>query len=112
MLAATQGDTASAKGIFAAIEQERPEAPMGYVGVALANLFRGRSNEAILSLGRGLKAVSAEDQPSLQALLGLALRMDGRTSESIKAFEAAGDVPMAQAMLSRGAKAGLSPRGG
>ena len=101
MLAATRGDVAAAKTIFAAVEQERPESAASYVGPALALLFRGRSAEAIEELQRGMPEVEVSQQQDLQAFLGLALRVEGRGSESLRALQAAPDHPMAAALLAQ-----------
>lgn len=102
MLAAQRGDVAAAQTIFAALQQERPGSAAGYVGPALALLFRGRAAEAIGELQRGLPKVEASQQQDLQALLGFALQVEGRGSESQQALQAARDHPVAAALLAQG----------
>ncbi len=99
MLAATRGHITPAQAIFAAVENERPEAPAAYVGYALACLFRGKAVDAVECLTRGLKRVTPDDRPDLQALLGLALQVSGRSSESRKLLATAGSHPLATALL-------------
>ncbi len=101
MLAATQGDVEAAKVIFDAIEQERPDAAASYAGPAMALLFRGRTADAISALQRGLKAVGETDRPDLQALLGVALHIDGRGAESAQALNASHTHPLSAALLAQ-----------
>ncbi len=98
MLAATQADLTAARAIFAAIEQERPDAAAAYAGLALAYLFRGRSEEAVECLQRGLLAVPSEEQSDLQAFLVLAFEVEGRRADSERALRAAEDHPFALAV--------------
>ena len=107
MLAAMRGDVASAQTIFAAVRQERPESAAGYVGPALALLFRGRAAEAIGELQRGMLAVEASQQQDVQALLGFALQIEGRGSESQQALQALRDHPVAAALLAQGQRVPL-----
>ncbi len=109
MLAATQGDVEASKVIFDAIEQERPDAPASYVGPAIALLFRGRTADAIGALQRGLKVVGEADRPDLQALLGVALHIDGRGAESDQALQASHTHPLSAALLARAKR---TPLGG
>ncbi len=101
LMAATQGDVSAAKAIFAAVEQERPEAAVAYIGPALANLFTGNPAEAIDGLQRGLAAVAQEDRPDLQAVLSIAFQVSGRVAEGVEALQAAGGTPLAQAIHSK-----------
>ena len=102
MLAALRGDVAAAQTIFAAVRQERPQSAAGYVGPALALLFRGRASEAIGELQRGLLVVEASQQQDIQALLGFALQAEGRGAESQQALQAVCDHPVAAALLAQG----------
>ncbi len=97
-LAAARGDTRRAEVIFRALERVRPAATFPYVGVAAALMNAGRPDEAVQELDRGLKAVGPQDQEELQAFRGLALQLAGRTSESRRALQLAGDLPLARAM--------------
>lgn len=101
MLAAMRGDVAATQTVFAAVQQERPESAAGYVGPALALLFRGRAAEAIGELQRGLPRVEASQQQDLQALLGFALQIEGRGSESQQALQSVRDHPVAAALLAQ-----------
>ena len=101
MLAAMRGDVAATQTVFAAVQQERPESAAGYVGPALALLFRGRAAEAIGELQRGLPRVEASQQQDLQALLGFALQIAGRGSESQQALQSVRDHPVAAALLAQ-----------
>lgn len=101
MLAATHGEITATKTIFAAIECVRPDSAASYAGPALAYLFRGRAADALEYLQRGLRAVASEEQPPLQALLGLALQVDARNAESLQALRTAGDHPMAAALRAK-----------
>lgn len=92
----------AAEAIFTAVEAERADAPLPYVGLAMAYLNCGRAPEAIAALERGLAAVAPANRPEVQAFLGLALQVGGRLSESRKALQLAGDVPMARAMRGEG----------
>lgn len=98
MLAATRGDLAAARAIFSAVEQERPECAAAYAGPAVALLVRGRPDEAIEGLQRGLALVPPEAQSDLQAFLGVAFHLDGRTAESLRALGAAKEHPLAAAL--------------
>lgn len=101
MLAATRGEISAAKTIFAAIEHVRPESAASYAGPAVAYLFRGRAADAMEHLRRGLRAVAPEGRQPRQVLLGLALKVDARNAESQQALRAAGDHPVATALLTR-----------
>lgn len=97
-LAAAQGDVRRAQVIFHALEKVRPQASFPYVGMAVALMNAGRHDEAAQELDRGLASAGAVEQPELQAFRGLALQLAGRASESLRALQVAGDVPLARAM--------------
>ncbi len=101
LIAALQGDLAAADGIFRAVESERPAAAVSYIGPAVARLCLSQPAAAIECLQRGLKKVPLDDQSELHAVLGVAYQIDGQSAASHRALRAAGDLPLARAMLDR-----------
>lgn len=97
-LAAARGDVRNAEVIFRALERIRPAANFPYVGMAAALMNAGKPDEAVRVLDRGLKAACPQDQQELQVFRGLALQLAGRTCESQRALQLAGDLPLARAM--------------
>ena len=97
---ATRGQTTAAKAIFSAIEAERPKSLVAFVGPAMIHLVQGNAGEAVACLERAVAVVSQEDKPELYAFLGLAYRVDGRSGLSQEALKRAGDVGLAQSLMS------------
>lgn len=94
-LASSRGDLASASTIFEALERCRPYASFAYIGQAIALVNRGRHDDAIRVLDRGLTMVNADDSAEMHAFRALALGLAGRARECDRAIEAAGEHPMA-----------------
>jgi tetratricopeptide (TPR) repeat protein len=99
LMAASGGDPVRAEKIFSALELTRPDSPAGYVGRAMTYMYTNSFAEALAVLDRGLALMAPQDQPELHAFRGMALQLAGRTAESLQAFRAAGDLPMARALL-------------
>jgi hypothetical protein len=97
-LAGARGDLPSARTIFAALEQCRPDKPFPYVGLAMALLNRRQHDDAVRALDRGLGAVDPTEAAELHAVRALALRLASRASESDRAIHAAGGHPLARAL--------------
>lgn len=97
-LAAARGDIRNAQAIFLALERLRPAASFPYVGMAAALMNAGKPDEAVQVLDRGLRAAGPQEQEELQAFRGLALHLAGRASESQRALQLAGDLPLARVM--------------
>ena len=72
-----------------------------YVGWACALLNAQQFESAIEILERGLGRISAEDLATLNAFRALAFQLAGRSSESRKALEAAGDCRLGLLMSGR-----------
>jgi hypothetical protein len=98
-LAAARGDLRRAEAVFGALERCRPLAAFPYVGQAVALMNAGQADEAARVLERGAAIASGEAAAELQAFRGLALQLAGRAGESLRALRAAGDQPLALAML-------------
>jgi predicted Zn-dependent protease len=98
LMAADRSDVESAKKIFAAVEQERPKAPISFVGPAIAHLQAGDLQGSVRCLERGLAQVDAADRPDLYAFLALVYRLGGLHDRSEKALNSAGSVPLAQGL--------------
>ncbi len=99
LMAASTGDAARAEKIFAALERVKPQGCGGYVGRAVGLMFDGKLIDALAILDKGLRLADASEHPELHAFRGLVLQVAGRSAESTKAFLAAGDLPMARALL-------------
>ncbi len=97
-IAAQQRDLPGALEIFAAIGQERPQAPVAYSGPALAHLYAGQLAEAIRCLDEGVQRVRPEDQPALHALQGAIWLMTQRREDCERALALAGDLPLARSV--------------
>lgn len=98
-IAASRADVASAETIFAAVELERPASGAAFVGLALAYMSAGRTNDAVRTLDRGLLVPGQTDSAEIHAFRGVALQLAGRGAESLKALRQAGNQPLAAAML-------------
>lgn len=105
LMAARRSDPAAALAIFDAIEQERPEAPIAFIGPAIVHLQAQRYAEAIRCLERGLERVPAGDRAELNAFLAMACRLDGRHDQCERALGMAQGVPLASALQRVGAGA-------
>ena len=80
-MSARQGYIVPAIRIFEALTVLRPTHTFPYVGLALANLYVGNSNEAAhILLNRGLKA--CPEDPEIHLYLSLALQTSGFNKES------------------------------
>lgn len=101
-IAAARARVADAEAIFAAIAIERPTRAAAYMGLAIAYLTSGRSQDALAALDRGLAVQGQSETAELHALRGVTLQLSGRASESLQALRAAGDHPIAKAMLGSG----------
>lgn len=99
LMAAGRADMGNATPIFEALETECPQRSVAYVGMALAYLNVGRMIDAVRTLDRGLMQVDDSDRPEIYAFRGLALQLAGRSSESLRSLEAAGDYRLAKVML-------------
>lgn len=99
LMAASSGDAARAEKIFTALERVRPQGCGAYVGQAVGHMFQGRYLDALSVLDKGLSLAEAGDHPELHAFRGLVLQLAGRSAESLSAYRAAGDLPMARALL-------------
>ena len=98
-LAAARREVRRAERIFGALEIARPRAAFAYVGLAATYLNAGRPEAAISVLDRGLRIAEAQEHGDLHAFRGLALHAAGRTAESVRALQCAGDIPLARRML-------------
>lgn len=98
-LAASRGDAKRAKGIFIGLQKLRPQRAFAYVGLAVALMNTGRHDEAATLLTNAVERVDLEEQGEVNAFLGLALQLAGRTSESLRALHAASECRLAQVML-------------
>ncbi len=98
-LAASRGDTKRAKGIFSGLQQLRPQRAFAYIGLAVALMNTGRHDEAATLLTNAVERVDSDERDEVNAFLGFALQLAGRTSESLRALHAAGESHLAQMML-------------
>jgi tetratricopeptide (TPR) repeat protein len=98
-LAVARADVRRAEVLFGALEVIRPQAAFAYIGLAMAYLNAGRADDAVQVLDRGLRNCALECQPELHSFRGLALSFAGRTSESVRALEAAGSHRLARTLL-------------
>jgi len=99
-LAAGVGDIRRAEIIFGALVRFRPQRAFAHVGRAIAYSNAGRHDEAARILADALVLVAdVSERCELEAFRGLVLHLGGRTSESVRALIAAGDVRLAQVML-------------
>ena len=97
-LAAARADVKRAEAIFSALALLRPDRSFAYVGLAMAYLNSDRPEEAVALLARAIPVVREHDQSELQSVRALALQLAGRSAESLRALQAAGLNPLAQAM--------------
>lgn len=97
-LAAARADVKRAEAIFSALALLRPDRSFAYVGLAMAYLNSDRPEEAVALLARAIPVVREQDQSELQSVRALALQLAGRSAESLRALQAAGLNPLAQAM--------------
>ena len=82
-IAAGRADVPRAERIFGALRHVRPARAFAHVGLASALLNAGRPAEAAQGLERALPQLApGEDGDTARAFLGLALQLDGRSSES------------------------------
>lgn len=78
----------------------RPQRAFAHVGLAMAYLNGGRKEDAADVLWRALGMVEdPAERAEIEAFRGLALQLAGRSSESVRALQAAGAHPLAKAML-------------
>lgn len=80
-LAAGRGDVSRALRIFEALALLRPHAAFAFVGLASALMNGGRATEAVQRL-QSVRLPSGPEADMLQAFLGVALQLAGRTAES------------------------------
>jgi hypothetical protein len=97
--------TSEAETIAGALRLWRPESPVPAIARALAALRAGRFLEAARILERDALPLEPDDR-TIVALIGLALRLGGMTSESDRILAAAAasgpesaGSPLAQALL-------------
>ena len=98
-VAAGRGDVKHATIIFAALQRLRPQRAFAYVGQALALMNALRHDEAAVLLDRAAEHVLASEQAELNVFRGLALQLAGRSSESVRALQAASSLRIARMML-------------
>ena len=104
-LAASRGEVAQAEGIFSGLQRLRPERGFSYIGLAVALLNNRRYDQAATLLFEALERVNSDERDEVNAFLGLALQLGGRTSESLRALQAASKSHLAQMMLGQCAAA-------
>ena len=80
-LASARGDVARAEVIFGALLLSRPDAAFPRVGLATALMNASRPGEAAALLAKTVNLTGA-DADLVQAMLGLALQLDGKTAQS------------------------------
>lgn len=90
--AAGRADVARAETIFAGLRDLRATRAFPYIGLATAYMNAGRPDEAVLALQSALEHVQ-DERAEIDAFLGLALQMAGRTAESGRALERAAGGP-------------------
>jgi hypothetical protein len=96
LMGAGHGCIAESEAIFEALMAVRPESELPVVGAAMARLGAGQPEEAVRLLrDKALKINPASDDA--RSMLGLALRLAGRSAES-------------QAVLRELAETGSDPR--
>lgn len=88
MALAGTGQPAPACAIFDGLRTLRPQRAFAHVGRALALLNAGRAEEAARGLRDALPLVS-DERPTVEAFLGLALQLAGRSAESQRMFATA-----------------------
>ncbi len=98
-LAASRGDVKRAEIIFSALRRLRPQRAFAYIGLAVALMNTGRHDEAATLLVDAVERVNSDERDEVNAFLGLALQLAGRTSESLRALRAASECHLAQLML-------------
>lgn len=90
----------NAEVIFGALRLLRPKRAFAYVGLAMTYLNAGRREAAVTVLWQALNVVEeVGERQEIEAFRGLALSLAGRSSESIKALQAAGPHALARVML-------------
>lgn len=82
-LASARGDVARAEVIFGALLLSRPDAAFAHVGLATALMNARRPGEAAALLAKAVLPAGA-DADLVQAMQGLALQLDGQTSQSTR----------------------------
>ena len=85
-MATSSGFSPQAKSLFNAIELNRPDSVLPYIGHALNCMNMNKNQEALDILEK--KALKIEpDNPTVQAFMGMALMLLGRSSESERCLE-------------------------
>lgn len=85
-IASGRGSVAHAKAIFSALQLVRPEKAFSYVGNAMALLNAGKYADAS-SLLADVRLPEGEEADTVEAILGLALQLEGRANESTRVLQ-------------------------
>lgn len=87
-LASGYADVPRAENIFHALMLFRPKKAVAYIGVATALMNAGAAGEAARRL-EAIRLPNQEEEDLIRTFHGLALRLDGRQSESVKMLRTA-----------------------